>query len=70
MSRRASLVIALVGLFGLLLVAGPVLAATGPVTIGEADERYAFSPKDGLRQRRQLGHPGQRQRRPAQRHLG
>jgi plastocyanin len=45
MNRRASPLIALVGLFGLLMVAGPVLAANGAVTIKEADERYSYSPK-------------------------
>jgi plastocyanin len=45
MNRRTSLVIALVGLFGLLMVAGPVLAANGSVSIKEADERYSYSPK-------------------------
>lgn len=43
MKRRTSLVIVMTGLFGLLL-AGPVIAADGSVTIREADERYAFSP--------------------------
>jgi plastocyanin len=45
MNRRTSLVIAIVGLFGLLTVAGPVLAANGSVSIKEADERYSFSPQ-------------------------
>lgn len=45
MNRRTSLVIVLVGVFGLLLLAGPVLAASGSVTIKEADERYLYSPK-------------------------
>ncbi len=44
MKRRTSLLIAMAGLFGLLL-AGPVIAAGGAVTIREADERYAFSPR-------------------------
>jgi plastocyanin len=45
MSRRTSLLIALVGLVGLLMVASPVLAANGSVTIRESDERYSFNPK-------------------------
>ena len=44
MNRRTSLAIAIAGLFGLLMVAGPVLAANGSVSIKEADERYSFSP--------------------------
>jgi plastocyanin len=45
MNRRTSLLIALVGVVGLLLVAGPVFAANGSVTITESDERYSFVPK-------------------------
>jgi plastocyanin len=45
MNRRTTLVLALTGLFGLLLLAGPVLAANGSVTIKEADERYLYSPR-------------------------
>lgn len=44
MNRRASLVVALMGLLGLLLIAGPVLAANGAVSIKESDERYSFNP--------------------------
>jgi len=46
MSRRRSLgVVAVVGLLGLLMVAGPVAAASGAaVKIGEANERYFFAP--------------------------
>jgi plastocyanin len=44
MNRRLSMVIVLTGLFGLLMVAGPVLAANGSVTIKEVDERYHFVP--------------------------
>ncbi len=45
MKRRTAIVIALAGLFGLLLVAGPAIAANGSVSMKEADERYFFSPK-------------------------
>jgi plastocyanin len=44
MNRRFSVIIVVIGLFGLLLVAGPVLAANGSVTIKEVDERYHFVP--------------------------
>ena len=44
MNRRRSVVTALAGLFGLLMVAGPVLAANGSVSIGETNERYHFAP--------------------------
>ena len=45
MNRRISLVVAFVVVLGLLMVAGPVLAANGSVSIGEANSRYFFSPK-------------------------
>ena len=45
MNRRTSLTIAFVGVFGLLMVAGPALAANGAVAIGETNDRYHFSPK-------------------------
>lgn len=44
MNRQISLVIALLGLLGLLTIAGPVLAANGSVRIGETNERYHFAP--------------------------
>ena len=45
MNRRLMLTIAIVGLLGVLAVAGPAFAANGSVTIREADERYSYSPK-------------------------
>jgi plastocyanin len=45
MKRRTSLAIAFVGLLGLLAIVGPVSAANRGVKIGEANERYFFSPK-------------------------
>jgi plastocyanin len=45
MNRRAMLLVALTGVLGLLVVAGPVLAANGAVTIKEVNDRYQFSPK-------------------------
>jgi Plastocyanin len=45
MQRRTSLAIAFVGLFGLLAIVGPVSAANRGVKLGEANERYFFSPK-------------------------
>jgi plastocyanin len=45
MTRRTSLAIAFVGLLGLLAIVGPVSAANRGVGIGEANERYFFSPK-------------------------
>jgi plastocyanin len=45
MKRRTTLVFALAAAFGLLLLAGPVIAASGSVSIREANERYAYSPK-------------------------
>jgi plastocyanin len=45
MKRRTAIVFALAAVFGLLLLAGPVIAANGSVSIKEADERYAYTPK-------------------------
>ena len=45
MKRRTAIVVALAGLFGLLLVAGPAIAANGSVSIKESDERYAYTPR-------------------------
>jgi plastocyanin len=45
MTRRSALITVLTALFGLLLIAGPAIAANGSVTIKEADERYSFTPK-------------------------
>lgn len=45
MLRRTSLVMVCVGLLGLIAVVGPVSAANRGVRVGEADERYFFSPK-------------------------
>jgi plastocyanin len=45
MKRRTSLAIAFVGMLGLLAIVGPVSAANKGVKIGEANERYFFSPK-------------------------
>jgi plastocyanin len=45
MKRRTSLAIAVVGLLGLLAMVGPVSAANRGVKLGEANERYFFSPK-------------------------
>ena len=44
MTRRTWLSMAFAGLFGLLMVAGPVLAANGAVSIKEANDRYSFGP--------------------------
>lgn len=44
MTRRAALAMTVVGLFGLLALAGPVSAANRGVRIGEANERYFFGP--------------------------
>jgi plastocyanin len=44
MKRRTSLAIAVVGLLGLMAIAGPVSAANKGVKMGEANERYFFSP--------------------------
>jgi hypothetical protein len=48
MTRRRSGFLVLVALVGLLGMAIPVLAADGSVTITEADERYAFSPRRSM----------------------
>ncbi len=45
MKRRTALAIGFVGLLGLLAIVGPVSAANRGVNIGEANERYFFSPK-------------------------
>jgi plastocyanin len=45
MKRRTAIVLALAAVFGLLLVAGPAIAANGSVSIKESDERYAYTPK-------------------------
>ncbi|HEY6012505.1 MAG TPA: plastocyanin/azurin family copper-binding protein [Candidatus Limnocylindrales bacterium] len=45
MTRRTSLAIALVGMLGLLVLAGPVSAAGRGVKMGEANERYFFAPQ-------------------------
>jgi plastocyanin len=45
MKRRTSLAIAFVGLLGLLAIVGPVSAANRGVKMGEAANRYFFSPK-------------------------
>jgi plastocyanin len=45
MRRRTLLVIAVVGMLGLLAIVGPVSAANRGVKIGEANERYFFAPK-------------------------
>ena len=52
MTRRTALITALTVLFGLLMIAGPAIAANGSVTIKEADERYSFTPNDHVRERR------------------
>jgi plastocyanin len=44
MKRRTSLVIAVVGVLGLLALVGPVSAANRGVKMGEANERYFFAP--------------------------
>jgi len=44
MTRRTALVTTLTMLFGLLMIAGPAIAANGSVAIKEADERYSFTP--------------------------
>jgi plastocyanin len=44
MPRRTTILVVLTGLFALLLLAGPTIAADGSVSIKESDERYAFSP--------------------------
>ena len=44
MKRRTSLTIGVVGMFGLLLLVGPVSAADRGVRMGEANERYFFAP--------------------------
>lgn len=45
MKRRTAIVFALAAVFGLLLIAGPAIAANGSVSIKESDERYAYTPK-------------------------
>jgi plastocyanin len=45
MKRRTAIVFALAAVFGLLLVAGPAIAANGSVSIKESDDRYAYTPK-------------------------
>ena len=45
MKRRTALAIGFVGLLGLLAIVGPVSAANKGAKIGEANERYYFSPK-------------------------
>lgn len=45
MKLRTSIVFALAAVFGLLLVAGPAIAANGSVSIKESDERYAYTPR-------------------------
>ena len=45
MKRRTSLAIAVVGMLGLLALAGPVSAASHGVKMGEANERYFFAPQ-------------------------
>jgi len=45
MKRRTSLAIAVVGVLGLLVLAGPASAAGRGVKMGEADERYFFGPQ-------------------------
>jgi plastocyanin len=45
MKRRTSLVIAVVGMLGLLAIVGPVSAANRGVSIGEANQCYFFAPK-------------------------
>jgi plastocyanin len=45
MKRRTAVVLALAGVFGLLLIAGPAIAANGSVLIKESDERYAYTPR-------------------------
>jgi plastocyanin len=45
MKRRTAIVVALAGVFGLLLIAGPAIAANGSVSIKESDERYAYTPR-------------------------
>jgi plastocyanin len=45
MTRRTALITTLTVLFGLLMIAGPAIAANGAVAIKEADERYSFTLK-------------------------
>jgi plastocyanin len=45
MKRRTAITIAATGLFALLAIAGPAIAANSSVKISEADERYSFSPR-------------------------
>ena len=45
MTRRTSMAMALVGVFALLVLVGPVSAANRGVRMGEANERYFFAPQ-------------------------
>ncbi len=45
MMRRTTLAMAVVAMLAMLAIAGPVIAANRGVSIGEANNRYFFSPK-------------------------
>jgi plastocyanin len=45
MMRRTTLAIAVIGMLAMVAIVGPVSAANRGVSIGEANERYFYSPK-------------------------